>query len=120
MDIADITSTIEERWRAATKHHETLVGRTNTKSGEMYHTSEGCVVHRPIFKERQKRLVKEREGNEWANSPNCLLKSNIQPQKREILEGNAGDDGRKREDNRKTCMVVGMGEYLVEMVLRVL
>jgi hypothetical protein len=43
------------------------------------------------------------------NSPNCLLKSNIQPQKREILEGNAGDGERKRKDNRKTCMVVGMG-----------
>ena len=98
MDIAGITSAIEEMWRATTKHYETLVDRTITKT-EWCIIRVGAVVDQPIIKERRKRLAKgERKGNEWVNSPNCLLKSNIQPQKRKILEENAGD---KREETKR-------------------
>lgn len=48
------------------------------------------------------------------NSPNCLLKSNIQPRKAQNIRK------RKRMENRGTCMVAGIEKYLVVMVLQVL
>jgi len=80
-----------------------------------------AVVHYPIFKERRKRLVKGEQRERMVNSPNCLLKSNIQPRKAQnIRRGNAENEEGKRVENRRTCMVAGIEKYLVVMVLQLL
>ena len=109
-----------ERWRATTKHYETSVDKTNTKT-------EGCIVRVGGCGRSTniQRMLKTNGQIGWKKMNGEQSKFPVKRryptlEARNIRKRGMRETMRKRNENRGTCMIAGIEEYLVVTILQVL